>query len=539
MNIENENETVRTSMCAENEPGSNGVNVDTGADVVRSDATAIAPCDGSSTEVLEDVSIPVDPALDEQNDDSSDEPDDPDRLISAEEREYDVDRIEQLIAEKNYAALRSELPLMPALNLCELFYEIDSTHHPLVFRLLPKELAAEVFVELDPETRRALIEGFSDKELASVLEELYIDDTVDIIEEMPAAVVKRILRTSAKEDRAIINTLLRYPKDSAGSMMTTEYVRFVPTMTVNEALAHIRKVAIDKETIYTCYVTDTQRHLVGIVTAKALLISDGETTLDSIMEDNVIFASTTDDREEVAHLFDKYGFIALPVVDSEQRLVGIVTVDDALDVIHEETEEDFAKMAGITPTETSYSRTSVFALWRARIPWLLLLMVSATFSSTILNRFEAALPTVLILFVPMLMDTGGNSGGQTSVTVIRALSFGEITYKDLLRVLWKEIRVGLCAGLTIGVVAFGKVMLVDRLIMGNDDVTAIIALIVGITLAITITVSKAIGATLPILAKRIGFDPAVMASPFITTIVDAASLMIYFAVAYFGFGLSV
>ncbi len=490
--------------------------------------------DEASTEALEDVSIPQDPMSDNVDDEVED-----DRMISAEEREVDVDRITELLEEKRYGALRSELPLMPALNLCELFYEIDKKHRPLLFRLLPKELAAEVFVELDGDLQRSLIEGFSDKELASILEELYLDDTVDIIEEMPAAVVKRILRTSDKEDREIINTLLRYPKDSAGSMMTTEYVRFVPTMTVKEALAHIRKVAIDKETIYTCYITDRERHLVGIVTAKALLLSDADTLLGDIMEDNVIFASTTDDREEVARLFDKYGFIALPVVDSELRLVGIVTVDDALDVIREETEEDFAKMAGITPTETSYDRTSVFALWRARIPWLLLLMVSATFSSTILNRFEAMLIPVLVLFVPMLMDTGGNSGGQTSVTVIRSLSLGDITYRDLLRVLWKEVRVGFFAGLTIGVVAFGKIMLVDSLLMNNSAVTPIIALVVSITLAITIVVSKAIGATLPILAKRIGFDPAVMASPFITTIVDAASLAIYFLIAYFGFGLTV
>jgi len=399
-------------------------------------------------------------------------------------------------------------------------------------------MAAETFIELDNELQRTLIEGFNDAELAAILEELYLDDTVDIIEEMPATVVKKILRSTSREDREIINRLLRYGSDTAGAMMTTEYVRFVPDMTVGDALAHIRKVAIDKETIYTCYVTDRQRHLIGIVTAKALLLSDAEISLAEIMEENVVFARTSDDKEEVALLFDRYGFIALPVVDSELRLVGIVTVDDAIDVIREEAEEDFAKMAGITPTETSYLKTSVFTIFKSRIPWLLLLMVSATFSSTILNRFESLLPVVLILFVPMLMDTGGNSGGQTSVTVIRSLSLGEIEFSDLWRVVWKEVRVGCLAGLSLGIVAFGKIMLVDYLMMGNEDVTIIVALAVSMSLAITVAVSKLIGALLPIGAKKIGFDPAVMASPFITTVVDAASLLLYFAIAAYGFGLA-
>lgn len=459
------------------------------------------------------------------------------RIISAEEKALEPDEIIELLDAKKYTKLRESLEPLPAVDIAELFSEIDWHYRPLMFRLLPKEQAAQTFVEMDTETQRRLIDGFSEGELSSILEELYIDDTVDIIEEMPASVVKKILRSCAREDRNAINRLLNYPKDSAGAIMTTEYVRFIPTMTVGEALSHIKKVAIDKETIYTCYVTDKQRHLLGIVTAKSLLLSDSEVTLDSIMEENVVFANTVDDKEEVALLFDRYGFIALPVVDSEQRLVGIVTVDDAIDVIREEAEEDFAKMAGITPTETTYVRTSVFSLWKARVPWLLLLMVSATFSSTILNRFEAALPAVLILFIPMLMDTGGNSGGQTSVTVIRSLSLGEIGYKDLLRVMWKEVRVGFLAGLTLGVVAFAKVMLVDCLIMQNAEVTPIVALAVAISLAITIVVSKIVGAVLPILAKRIGFDPAVMASPFITTIVDAASLLLYFAIAAYGFGL--
>ena len=459
------------------------------------------------------------------------------RLISADEREVDIEKLETLLKEKRYTELREELEPIPAVDLAEIIGDIDVRSQTLLFRLLPKEKAADTFIELDVELQRTLIEGFNDAELAAILEELYLDDTVDIIEEMPATVVKKILRSTSKEDREIINRLLHYGSDTAGAMMTTEYVRFIPDMTVGDALAHIRKVAIDKETIYTCYVTDRQRHLIGIVTAKALLLSDANTPLEEVMEENVVFVRTGDDKEEVALLFDRYGFIALPVVDSELRLVGIVTVDDAIDVIREETEEDFAKMAGITPTETTYLKTSVWTIFKSRIPWLLLLMVSATFSSTILNIFESLLPVVLILFVPMLMDTGGNSGGQTSVTVIRSLSLGEIEYSDLWQVVWKEVRVGLLAGLSLGVVAFGKIMLVDRLMMGNEEVTVIVAVAVALSLAITVAVSKLIGALLPIGAKRIGFDPAVMASPFITTVVDAASLLLYFAIAAYGFGL--
>ena len=313
--------------------------------------------------------------------------------------------------------------------------------------------------------------------------------------------------------------------------MTTEYVKLSPNMTVGEALAHIKRVAIDKETIYTCYVTDNERRLLGIVTARSLMLADTDTPISAVVEENVVYADTTLTKEEVANIFNKYGFIALPVVDSECRLVGIVTVDDAMEVMREETEEDFAKMAGITPTETPYLKSSVFRIWLSRIPWLLLLMISATFSSTILNRFEAALPAVLILFVPMLMDTGGNSGGQTSVTVIRSLSLGEITPRDAFAVLWKEMRVGLVTGLSLGAVAFLKVMLVDRLIMQNPEVTLIVALAVALALALTVAISKLIGALLPILARRVGLDPAVMASPFITTIVDAASLLLYFFIA--------
>ncbi len=457
--------------------------------------------------------------------------------LSAEQRGLESDDIVELLEGKKYSVLRGELENIPAVALAERFSEVPESYHPILFRLLPKELAAETFVELDTDTQLELIRGFTEGELSAVLEEMYLDDTVDVIEEMPASVVKKILRASKAEDRSVINRLLNYGQDTAGSIMTTEYVRFLPDMTVGEALAHVKKVAIDKETIYTCYVTDKMRHLIGIVTAKSLLLSDSSTPLSEIMEENVIFASTSDDKETVALTFDKYGFIALPVTDSEGRLVGIVTVDDAIDVIREETEEDIAKMAGITPTETSYVRTSVLSIWRSRIPWLLLLMISATFTSTILGRFESVLPAVLILFVPMLMDTGGNSGGQTSVTIIRSLSLGELSYRDTLLILWKELRVGILAGVALGSVAFGKVMLVDRLIMQNPEVTPYVALAVSVSLCLTVVMSKLIGALLPIGAKRIGLDPAVMASPFITTVVDAVSLLMYFAISAYGFGL--
>ena len=472
---------------------------------------------------LEDASIPEDAG--------EPDPDPEEQLISAEEREVDPDRLTELLASRNYTRARALIEPLPPLDIAELFALIEPRYLLVLFRLLPKGQAADVFVEMDSDLQRALIDAFSDSELSLILEELYLDDTVDVIEEMPAAVVKRIVKNSTPENRAALNRLLQYDGNSAGAIMTTEYVRLLPDMTVGEALAHIRRVAIDKETIYTCYVTDRGRHLIGIVTARALLLSDESLVLSEIMEENIVFAYTSDDKEEVALLFDRYGFIALPVVDSETRLVGIVTVDDAIDVIREEAEEDFAKMAGITPSETTYIRTSVLRIFLSRIPWLLLLMVSATFSSTILGRFEAALPAVLLLFVPMLMDTGGNSGGQTSVTVIRSLSLGEVEPRDILRILWKELRVGLLAGAALGVVAFLKVMLIDHLLMQNPEVTVSVGLAVAFSLAVTIIISKIIGACLPILAKKVGFDPAVMASPFITTVVDAASLVLYFFIS--------
>ena len=453
------------------------------------------------------------------------------RIFSIEELAPTAEELALLLEQKKYGDFIRLIQRVPPVDIAELFCECDKQYRPVFYRLLPKELAADVFVEMDSDAQADIISSFTDTELAQVLAELYLDDTVDIIEEMPALVVKRIIKNSTGENREHINRLLRYPKDSAGTIMTTEYVRFKGDMTVKEALDHIRRVAIDKETIYTCYVTDPYRHLEGIVTAKDLLIAELDTKLSDIMETSVVFVNTTDDKEDVANKFKKYGFLALPVVDNECRLVGIVTVDDALEVIEEETEEDFAKMAAITPTETTYLKTSVLGIFKSRIPWLLVLMLSATFSSMILNFFEANLAAVFLLFVPMLMDTGGNSGSQASVTLIRGISVGEVEFRDVARVLYKELRVGLLCGVVLGAVTFGKVLLVDMLLMGNPSVTVGVAAIVALTLTLTILIAKIVGSMLPLLAAKVGFDPAVMASPFITTIVDVLSLVVYYLIA--------
>ena len=444
----------------------------------------------------------------------------------------EAEKLAELLDAKKYAEIKSILAELQAADLAELFSELDERYHNIMFRLLSKELAAETFVEMDSDLQENLISRFTDRELSDILDELYIDDTVDIIEEMPANVVKRILKNSDSEDREIINKLLRYPKDSAGTVMTTEYVRFTGDMTVSDALLHIRRVAIDKETIYTCYVTGKDKRLEGIVTAKDLLISDPDTPLSDIMDENVIAVHTHDDKEDVAMKLDKYGFLAIPVVDSESRLVGIVTVDDALEVIIEENEEDFAKMAAITSaSDTPYLKTSVFSIWKSRIPWLLILMLSSTLSSAILGGFESVLTPVLVLFIPMIMGTGGNSGGQSSVTLTRSISLSEVEFSDIFRVFWKELRVGVLCAITLGVATFAKVFLIDGLLLGNTDVNLIVALTVALSLSLTIILAKVIGATLPLLAKKIGLDPAVMASPLITTLVDAISLIVYVAVA--------
>ena len=448
------------------------------------------------------------------------------------ENTISLELVLECLVEKRYAELRALTATTPPQDLAELLSELDRQSAVILFRLLSKEQAANTFVELDADDCRALIDGLGDRELSEIMSEIYVDDAVDIIEEMPAGVVKRLLRSTTTADREAINLILRYPKHSAGSVMTTEYVRLLADMTVTDALAHIRRVAIDSETIYTCYITDGSRRLLGSITAKQLLISNPATRVGDIMKEEVIFAYTEEDREEVARRLDKYDLLAIPIVDREDRLVGIITVDDAIDVITEASEADFKKMAAITPTgEASYLKTRVFSIWRARIPWLLLLMVSATLSSTILSGFESALPAVLVLFVPMLMDTGGNSGGQASVTVTRGISLGEIEFADLPRVLLKELTVGIMCALTLGAVAFLKVMLVDRFIMANSAVTVTVALAVAISLAMAVIFAKLVGSALPILAKRVGFDPAVMASPLITTLVDALSLVLYFIIA--------
>ena len=439
-----------------------------------------------------------------------------------------------LLDEKKYHSLRDILSTMNPADIAAIFDDLDQACLPLLFRLLPKELAAETFVEMEPEAQELLIRGFSDSELKEVIDELYVDDAVDIVEEMPANVVQRILSQAEPDMRKQINEILRYPEEgTVKKIMTTEYVSLRPNMTVEEAILRIRRTGIDKETIYTCYVTKN-RTLIGLVSVKDLLLAqDDDETVDKIMETNVISVHTHTDQEEVARMFSKYNFLALPVVDTENRMVGIVTFDDAMDVMEDEATEDMEIMGGMTPSDKTYLRSSTFDLFKHRIPWLMLLMVSATFTGLIITHFESALAAQVALtaFIPMLMDTGGNSGSQSSVTVIRALSLGEIEFSDLPRVVWKEIRTAVLCGISLAAACFAKIMLVDRLMLGNKDVTCLVALVVCATMALTVLVAKVIGCALPMLAKKLGFDPAVMASPFITTIVDALSLLIYFGIA--------
>ncbi len=450
------------------------------------------------------------------------------------ERTFTIENtLSTLLAGKKYSTIKDILVTMNPSDVASVFEDMEEDRLPLLFRLLPKEEAAETFVEMDPELQEMLIKGFSDSELREVVDELYVDDAVDIVEEMPANVVRRILSQADPEMRKQINEILRYPENSAGSIMTTEYVSLRPNMTVGEAITRIRRTGVDKETIYTCYVTK-DRNLLGMVTVKDLLLAqDDDTPVSEIMDANVISVNTHADQEEVAQMLSKYNFLALPVVDSDNRMVGIITFDDAMDVLEEETTEDIEIMAGITPSDKTYLRSTPIDLFRHRIPWLLLLMVSATFTGMIITHFESALSQLVVLtaFIPMLMDTGGNSGSQSSVTVIRAISLNELEFADLATVIWKEIRTAVLCGLALAAACFLKVILVDRIILGNEDVSVWVAAVVCATMALTILVAKVVGCTLPMLAKRLGFDPAVMASPFITTIVDALSLLIYFGIA--------
>ena len=440
--------------------------------------------------------------------------------------------IAALVANKRYATLRDVLSTMNPVDVAAVFEGLeDSAALPRLFRLLPKELAAETFVEMEPDSQELLIRGFSDTELKEVVDELYVDDAVDLVEEMPANVVKRILRQADPDMRRMINEILRYPEDSAGRIMTTEFVSLRPKMTVEEAIKRIRRTGVDKETINVCYVTD-KGSLIGVLTLRMLILAEEDAKIEDIMEPRVITVTTTEDQETVAQMFSKYDFNALPVVDTENRLVGIVTVDDAIDVMEEETTEDIEKMAGMAPSERPYLQTGVFETWKARLPWLLILMLSATFTGLIINHFQNQLAACLILssFIPMLSGTGGNSGTQASVAVIRSLALQEVEFSDIGRVIWKEIRVSVLCGVCLAAANFVKMMLVDNMLLHNG-VTVGVALVVCLTLVCVVFIAKMVGCSLPILADKIGFDPAVMASPFITTIVDVLSLLVYFSIA--------
>ena len=441
-----------------------------------------------------------------------------------------TETIKVLLEEKKYSTLRDILTTMKPFDIAAVFEELQDEKTPILFRILPKELAAETFVEMDEDTQEFLIHGFSDNELKEVVDELFVDDAVDLIEEMPANVVKRILRQADKETRRQINELLKYPEDSAGSIMTTEFISLRPDMTAEMAIKRIRRTGVDKETIYTCYVNDDYNRLIGITTVKDLLLADDDDLVKDMMEENVISVHTLDDQEMVARIFSDYDFLALPVVDNEQRIVGIVTIDDAIDVIREEATEDIEKMAAVLPCDKPYMRTSVWGIYKKRVPWLLVLMLSATFTSTIISAFDGMLASVIILssFIPMITGSGGNAGSQASVSVIRALSLGEIEFKSMFKVLWKELRVAALCGLTLAAANFVKLMVFD--LRGNEN-AVVIALVVSLTLVGTIIMAKIVGSSLPLLSSKIGLDPAVMANPLISTVCDSLSLLIYFGVA--------
>ena len=444
-----------------------------------------------------------------------------------------TETIKKLLDEKKYSTLRDILTTMMPFDIAAVFRELQDEKTPILFRILPKELAAETFVEMDEETQEFLIHGFSDSELKEIVDELFVDDAVDLIEEMPANVVKRILRQADKQTRREINELLKYPEDSAGSIMTTEFILLRPDMTAEMAIKRIRRTGVDKETIYTCYVNDENNKLIGITTVKDLLLANDDDVVRDMMEENVIAVHTLDDQEKVAQMFSNYDFLALPVVDNEQRTVGIVTIDDAIDVIQEEATEDIEKMAAVLPSDKPYMKTGVFGIYAKRVPWLLVLMLSATFTSTIISSFDNVLQRIIILssFIPMITGSGGNAGSQASVSVIRALSLGEIEFKSIFKVLWKEFRVAVLCGLTLAVANFIKLLVFDLRGYEGTGAPMLIALAVSLTIWGTIVMAKIVGSSLPLLAKKIGFDPAVMANPLISTVCDSLSLLIYFAVA--------
>ena len=437
-----------------------------------------------------------------------------------------MEEIKELIDSRQYTRLRQELAEFQEADIAAVIEELPKDELIRVFRILPKTMAADVFAYLSIETEQMIITALTDREAANIINNLMADDATDLMEEMPAGVVKKLLANASAETRRDINHLLRYPEDSAGSIMTVEFVDLKVHLTVAQAIERIRRTGIDKETINICYVLDAERHLIGTVSLRYLLLRKADEVIGDFMNDNIISVNTMTDQEEVAQMFSKYDFTAMPVVDNENRLVGIITIDDVVDIMQEEATEDIEKMAAIIPTDKPYMKTGVFETWKKRIPWLLLLMISATVTGKIITHYEDALGTYIVLtaFIPMLMDTGGNAGGQASVTIIRGLSLNEIEFKDMIKVIWKEIRVAALCGITLAVANFVKIMLIDR-------VPVAVALVVCLTLLLAVLFAKVVGCTLPMFAQKIGFDPAVMASPFITTIVDALSLAIYFTIA--------
>ncbi len=448
-------------------------------------------------------------------------------------QEKRTDELMELLDRRDMKQLQRRMEEMNEFDVAEFLSELDSSRMPMVFRLLSKETAAEVFANFDAPEQEEIINSITDSELAGIMDEMYVDDAVDMMEELPANVVKRAMRTATPATRNLINQYLRYPDNSAGSIMTAEFIDLKKYMSVKESLARIRRIGEDKETIYVCFVISADRKLEGIVTVKDLLLADDDTVIEDLMDRNVIFASTTEDQESVSEKFSDYDLMALPVVDKEGRLVGIVTVDDIIDVMEQEATEDFEIMAGMTPSDKPYSRTSTIEMWKNRIPWLMFLMLSATFTSMILTDFENILAAQagLVAFIPMLMGTGGNSGAQASTAVIRSLSLGDTEPRDVLRVMWKEWRVSLICGLTLAVVNFVKMLLVDGLLLQNANVTVAVAATVSLSIVFIVMFAKVVGSVLPIAAEKMGVDPAVMSNPLISTLTDAVSLLIYIYVA--------
>ena len=453
--------------------------------------------------------------------------------------EQQFDELFELLDSRRMKELKLRLEDMNEFDVAGFLTEIDDNRMPMVFRMLSKEMAADVFANFEAPEQEKIINSMTDSELSAIIEELFVDDAVDMMEELPANVVRRVMRAATPDTRNLINQYLNYPENSAGSIMTAEFVDLKKYMNVRESIARIRRIGEDKETIYICFVTSADRKLEGVVSVKDLLLNDDETVIENIMDTNVIFAMTHDDQEEVSEKISDYDLMAIPVVDKEGRLVGIVTVDDVIDVMEAEATEDFEIMAAMTPSDKPYSRTSAFDMWRYRVPWLMFLMLSATFTSIIITSFEDALAAqaVLVGFMPMLMGTGGNSGAQASTAVIRSLSLGDVEPGDVLKVIWKEWRVAILCGLTLAVVNFGKMLLVDNMLLGNAAVTVSVAATVSAAIIFIVMFAKVVGSTLPILAEKLGVDPAVMANPLISTITDAVSLLIYFELAKLLLGL--